>query len=160
MKILNVVKNIIYDVIILVLIVAIVIGILNRNKPVPLFGYYLFTVLSGSMQDTLHVGDNIIVKETKNYNVGDIITYKLDNAYITHRIVKIDGDYVTTKGDANTIDDVPFNKENILGKMVYKGFLLNFLINNKMIIIIILFGLLIIDMILKNVKRVDVNEKK
>ena len=99
MKVLNIIKNIVLDVIIVVLIISIIFSYMNRKKPVPLFNHYFFTVLTGSMQNTLQIGDNIIVKKTDKYKVGDIITYKKENSYITHRIVKIDGNKITTKGE-------------------------------------------------------------
>jgi len=157
MKTLNIIKNIVLDIIIVFLVATIVIGHLNKNKPVPFFNYYLFTVLTGSMQNTLYPGDNIIVKKDNNYKVGDIVTYQLDGVYITHRIVKIEGNEVTTKGDANTTEDPAFDKKNIVGKYVYKSALLNFFVNNKIIIMIIVIILYLIESILneKNKKVVD-----
>ena len=153
MKVLNIIKNIILDIIIVILLGMIIFGILNKNKPFPVCGYYFFTVLSGSMEDTLHVGDNIIVKKSNEYKVGDIITYKLDNSYITHRITKIDGDMITTKGDANDTEDIPFNKDKILGKLAYKSKLLNFLVKNKIFIFIVVIILFVIDSIIGNMKK-------
>lgn len=154
MKILNIIKNIILDTIIVLLIGIIIISNMNKNKPVSFFNYYLFTVLSGSMEDTLKIGDNIIVKRVDEYKVGDIVTFKHDNIYVTHRITKIDGDMVTTKGDANTVEDEPFNRNLIIGKFVFKSDLLNFLINNKIIVIIILIALLALDYIIGSKKKV------
>ena len=153
MKILNIIKNTILDIIIVILLALIIFGILNRNKPVPVCGYYFFTVLSGSMEDTLHIGDNIIVKESSEYEVGDIITYKKDNSYVTHRITKIDGDMITTKGDANDTEDIPFNKNKILGKLVYKSKLLNFLVNNRILLFIVVVILFVFDSIIGNMKK-------
>ena len=153
MKVLNIIKNIILDIIIVILLGMIIFGILNKNKPFPVCGYYFFTVLSGSMEDTLHIGDNIIVKKSNDYKVGDIITYKLDNSYITHRIVKIDGDMITTKGDANDTEDIPFKKDNILGKFVYKSKILNFLVKNKLVIFILVLILYFVDFIVGNMKK-------
>ena len=45
--------------IIVILLLTIFVSILNRNKPTPLFGFYFFTVMSGSMQPALNVEDNI-----------------------------------------------------------------------------------------------------
>lgn len=154
MKILNIIKNIILDTIIVLLIGIIIISNMNKNKPVSFFNYYLFTVLSGSMEDTLKIGDNIIVKRVDEYKEGDIVTFKHDNIYVTHRITKIDGDMVTTKGDANTVEDEPFNRNLIIGKFVFKSDLLNFLINNKIIVIIILIALLALDYIIGSKKKV------
>jgi len=157
MKVIKIIKNIILDIIIVFLVAAIIVGHLNKTKPVPFFNYYFFTVLTGSMQDTLYPGDNIIVKKQDNYKVGDIVTYKSDEVYVTHRITKINGNQITTKGDANTNEDPPFDRKNILGKFVYKSNLLNFMINNKIIIILIVIIVYLLEEIIKksNKKVVD-----
>lgn len=157
MKVIKIIKNIILDIVIVFLVAAIIVGHLNKTKPVPFFNYYFFTVLTGSMQDTLYPGDNIIVKKQDNYKVGDIVTYKADEVYVTHRITKINGNQITTKGDANTTEDPPFDRKNILGKFVYKSNLLNFMINNKIIIILIVIIVYLLEGIIKksNKKVVD-----
>ena len=157
MKALKIIKNIILDIIIVILLIAIVVGHLNKSKPVPFFNYYFFTVLTGSMQDTLMPGDNIIVKKQNDYKVGDIVTYHIDNVYVTHRITKIEGNEITTKGDANTTEDPSFNKKDILGKFVYKSDLLNFVVRNKIIIILVVIIIYLLEGIIKksNKKVVD-----
>lgn len=160
-KILNFIKNLILDVIIILLIVAIIFGFLNRNKPVSILKHYLFTVMSGSMQPELMVGDSIIVKEVNEYTVNDIVTYKKDTFYVTHRIVSVDGDKVVTKGDANTSEDDPIDKKDILGKVVYKGKLLNFVVNNKIMIALFIIIIYLIVLILKPEKgKENKNEKE
>lgn len=153
MKVLNVIKNIILDVIIVILLLSIVFGILNRNKPISVFNHYFFTVKSGSMANTINVGDNIIVKKVDTYKAGDIVTYKKGKSYITHRIIKIEGNKVTTKGDANTAEDPEFNKRDILGKVVYKSAWLNFLIKNRIIIILLIIMIYLIEMVIKSMKE-------
>ena len=49
----------------------------------------------------------------------DIITYKSDNAFITHRIIKMDGDSIIAKGDNNNTQDKPITKDAVLGKVVF-----------------------------------------
>ena len=153
MKVINFIKNVILDTIIVILLVVIVFGMLNKNKPFSVFGYYFFTVLSGSMEDTLHVGDNIIVKKSDDYKVGDIVTYKLDNSYITHRITKIDGDDITTKGDSNSVEDIPFKKDKIVGKLVFNSKIINFLVKNKYAIFIVVMILFCVDFYVENIKK-------
>lgn len=147
MKTLNVIKNIILDIIIVILILTIVVSMLNRNKPTSLFGYYFFTVMSGSMSPTLEVGDSIIVKESKVYKKGDIVTFKEAKFYVTHRITKIDGNKVTTMGDANTDEDPSFDKKNILGKVVFHSVYLNFLVRNRILIILVIVLIYLIEMV-------------
>lgn len=82
-------------------------------------GYSIFEIATGSMEPTLKVKDLIIVKITKNIKENDIITYQEENALITHRVIKINDQTITTKGDANNSIDVKINKEDIVGKVVY-----------------------------------------
>ena len=83
-----------------------------------LFGYSMFQVASGSMEPVLSVDDVILVKVGEEFKVDDIITYTHEGAIITHRVLAIDGDYITVKGDSNNTIDAPVNKENIVGKVV------------------------------------------
>lgn len=153
------IKNIFLDLMIVALILLIIIEITNRNKPINIFDYYLFYVKSGSMENTLCVGDYIIIKKSDNYNVGDIVTYKKDNGmYITHRIVSINDDKIITKGDANKVNDPEISREIIIGKLVFKSVFLNFIIKNKLIVILIIIILLLIKSIINNKKAVGANE--
>ena len=152
-KIFNIIRNIILDLIIVVLIGAVIFSFINKNTPIPVFKHYFLTVLTGSMQDTLQVGDSIIVKEVDEYKVGDIVTYKNGKTYVTHRIVKIDGDKITTKGDANMQSDPPFDKKYILGKFVRKSKLLNFLVNNKLLIILFVIILCLLSLVIRSGKE-------
>lgn len=93
-------------------------GILNDKMPMP-FGYGMSVVLSGSMEDRLSVDDLVIIKATDNYDVGDIVLYQDGNSLVIHRIIEIDGDTVTTKGDANNVADKPINKSRIKGVLIY-----------------------------------------
>lgn len=149
MKAIKIIKNIILDIIIIFLIILIAFEIMSKNEPLNIFNYYLFMVKSGSMQNELLIGDYIIVKKSKDYKVGDIVTYKKDEMYVTHRIVKIDNDMVTTKGDANASEDPTFNKEDIIGKVIFKSKILNFIIDRKIFVISLIVIIMIVDTIIK-----------
>ncbi len=83
-----------------------------------IFGYAFFEVISGSMSPAIEKWDVIVVKLDADYEVGDIVSFKNGDAYITHRIIEInDGAYVT-KGDANNTVDNPITKDKIAGKVV------------------------------------------
>ncbi len=114
--------------IVLLSVVALILGVsvynwnaksLTGNQmPMP-FGYGVSVVLSGSMEDRLSVNDLIIVKETDDYKVNDIVLFQDGNSLVVHRIIAIDGDAVTTKGDANNTADEPINKAQIKGVLIY-----------------------------------------
>jgi len=82
------------------------------------FGYSLFDVQTGSMSGTIEAGDWIIIELTKDVKINDIITYKKDDDYITHRIIESYKGIYTTKGDANNKKDEPIHHTQVLGKVV------------------------------------------
>ena len=84
-----------------------------------ILGYSAFEIATGSMEPTLNVKDLIIVKITKDVSQNDIITYQEENALITHRVIKKDGNNLITKGDANNSIDVKITTDAIVGKVVY-----------------------------------------
>lgn len=92
-------------------------GLLKDNMPMP-FGYGMSVVLSGSMESRLSVDDLVIIKATDSYNVNDIVLYQDGNSLVIHRIIEINGDNVTTKGDANNVADKPIHKDRIKGVLI------------------------------------------
>ena len=83
-----------------------------------LFGYSMFQVASGSMEPALSIDDVILVKVGDDFKIDDIISYTNGEAIITHRVLAIDGEYITVKGDANNTIDDPVKKEIIIGKVI------------------------------------------
>ena len=125
-KILKIIKSIIINLIIFILGIIAIIAIwtsiqLNvQNKEyVNMFGYSMFSTATGSMSPTIEIGDIVIVKIGEDVKEKDIITYKNDNSFITHRIIKIDGESIIAKGDNNNTQDKPIKKDAILGKVVF-----------------------------------------
>lgn len=120
MKILKEILSIITWVIIMlltiicfVLIYLILCSKFNFNK---LPNYSIYTIASTSMENTINKYDVIIVKksEVNDIAIGDIITYKSNHRYVTHRVKTIiDGKY-KTKGDNN----ITYDKETVLYKDV------------------------------------------
>ena len=84
--------------------------------PMP-FGVGVAVVLSGSMEPELSVDDVIVVVAQDSYEVGDVVVYQSSGALVVHRIVKIDGEMVVTKGDANNADDGEMNIGLIKGEV-------------------------------------------
>ncbi len=91
----------------------------SENSYPNYFGYTFFEVSSGSMEPALSVNDVILVKiGYDNYKKGDIITYVNDKGeIITHRIVIVNADTLTVKGDANNTIDTPIQKSQVIGKV-------------------------------------------
>jgi signal peptidase len=92
-------------------------SLVGNSLPMP-FGYGASVVLSGSMEPVLSVNDLVLIKETQDIAPGDIIVYESGGALIIHRVQSVDGDTVTTRGDANNVADEPFDVSNVRGKMV------------------------------------------
>ena len=90
-----------------------------KNNFANLCGYTFFEVATGSMENTINIGDVVIVNLTKDVNENDIIVYKDDNNFITHRLIKKQADKLITRGDANNSEDKPINEDQILGKVIY-----------------------------------------
>ena len=88
------------------------------NDYFELFGYSIFSVATGSMEPAIKQNDIILIKKSKNYTVNDIVTFKGENAYITHRIISKRGNTIITKGDANNTKDATIEESQIIGKVV------------------------------------------
>ena len=85
--------------------------------PTP-FGYGAAVVLSGSMEPELSVGDLLIIHEQEQYGLNDIVAYQDGTMPVVHRIIALEGETVTTMGDANNVADTPIPMEAIKGKVV------------------------------------------
>ena len=119
--------KIIFDLMVVLLIILLSIYFLLRICGIA----DIYKVKTGSMEDGIHAGDYILIYKKSTYRVGDIVTFKKDGYHVTHRIIKKNGSKVVTKGDANNIEDEEININSIIGKVIYTGGILNFLINYK-----------------------------
>ena len=126
-----------------------------KNEYSNFFFFFLFEVQTGSMHGTIEAGDWIIIKGTKDVKVGDIVTYRSSNDYITHRIIEsYRGTYIT-KGDANNSADEPIDQSQIVGKVVKKlaGFgILRKTIFNPVVIILLFITLYLFNLTFKTTK--------
>ena len=125
-KILKIIKNVIINLIIFILGIIAILAIwtsiqLNvQNKEyVNIFGYSIFSTETGSMSPTIEKGDIVVVKLGEQAKEKDIITYKKDKVFITHRIIEINENSIIAKGDNNNTIDEPIQKEAIIGKVVF-----------------------------------------
>lgn len=88
-----------------------------------LFGIKPYVVQTGSMSPAMPIGSVCFVNHNTDYStiqIGDIIAFRLGRtAVITHRAVKITPAGITTKGDANRVEDAALvTKENFIGKTI------------------------------------------
>ena len=119
---------------------------IRKDKMVRLFGNSFLVVETGSMEPTINIGELIIVSSKPEYKVGDIVTIVDDEEYIyTHRIIKIENNMITTKGDGNNIEDEAIDEKYVLGKVIIHSKLLGFFILYllKPLIIIQIFTIVI-----------------
>ena len=126
-------------IILLLLFLVILSGFQRFSKQHNLFGYRVYIVASGSMIPTYNIGDTLLIKEMDASNIkkGDAVTYigddvGIDGMIITHQVQEVemgeDGKYYFhTKGIANNIEDPIVSEEQVLGKVVYRFFLLSFI---------------------------------
>ena len=145
----------IMDIIFIILIVILIGYFALRNSGT----IEIYEVETGSMEDGIHPGDYVLIYKKKNYKVGDIVTYKKDNYYITHRIIKEDSKGVITKGDANNTEDEKIKKDSIVGKVIIIGGMLNFVIDYKFGIVSFLLGIYLITLYIKKERKRKAEKK-
>jgi len=109
----------------------------------PITGNFkILTVLSGSMEPSIHTGSVVIVKSAPSassgqatYKIGDVITFGLGTKTpTTHRIqdIKVQAGQETyiTKGDANkTPDAKEITRKDIIGKVRFSIPLLGYVVS-------------------------------
>jgi signal peptidase I len=61
-----------------------------------------------SMEPGFHTGDLAIVRRTDEYSVGDVVAYRSEQMHtvLMHRIIAVEGDRYSFKGDNNNFTDV------------------------------------------------------
>ena len=131
---------------------------------VRLFGYQVFTVLSGSMEPEYHVGSLVYVdffnedpELQKSLKPGDPVTYMAgEKTVVTHRITAIVVDEndptvirYSTKGDNNpTPDQSLLHYKNVIGKPVfsipYLGYVADYVQNPPGLYVAIALGVVVV----------------
>ncbi len=104
-----------------------------KNDPTQKPAINMYTIISGSMEPTIHVYDvvfDVAPKSPQDIKVGDVITFTSTSSIsqgllVTHRVqdIKIvNGKYeYVTKGDYNpTADSSTAKYEDIIGKVAFK----------------------------------------
>ena len=95
-------------------------GIARNQLPMP-FGVGLATVESNSMVPAFTRGDLLVVGALADGDpeVGQVVVYQDPTiGLVVHRVVAVDGELVTTQGDANNTADVPFDRSLIVGRVL------------------------------------------
>ncbi len=162
-RILEKLVNILLDLFIGIFSVILIVTIYNAiqtkvfdNDYSSLFGYTTFEVQSGSMSNEINKGDWIIVKYSDNIQLNDIITFKKDDNFVTHRVVEEYNNTFVTKGDANNTKDDPISKDQVVGKVV--KILPNFgvikkTLLNPIVLVAIIVTLYLLGYVFRNVKK-------
>ena len=97
----------------LVFAILTIIRVTNSNGVTAVAGKVYMNVLSDSMKPTFKTGDVIIANEfngdVSTLKVGQVITFKQRingyDSFNTHRIIKINGNFIITRGDNQTDED-------------------------------------------------------
>lgn len=113
--------NLILILSIIFLIFVLFLKIYFPDRKIQPFGITILKVSSNSMKPTLKKDDYIVIKKQKDYEIGDIITFKSkEDCLITHRIIEKYENVFITKGDNNNIsDDEQVKMGVILGKVIF-----------------------------------------
>ena len=78
-----------------------------------------FVVGSGSMEPAIDSGSLVYVQETNDYEPGDVVTFRVDDRIVTHRVVDETSRGYVTRGDANDApDDWRVGDDQIVGEVV------------------------------------------
>ena len=128
MKVVKKICRWIFDIILFIILAIALIMAYNHiqinikgNTYTTMLGYSAFEVATGSMSNTIEIGDVILVKliePNETLRENEIVVFTQDTTLVTHRIIKINGDQIITKGDANNTQDDPISRGQIIGKVV------------------------------------------
>lgn len=140
-KILRIIKTVLNVVIGIFIVLFLLVVCLQRftDNNLSLFGFRMFTVLTGSMEPKYNVGDVLFSKsiDPDDIKVGDAISYlgesgDVKDKVVTHEVVEIEtaenGEKIFhTKGIANIIEDPIVHADQIYGKVIHKSTILSFI---------------------------------
>lgn len=134
MKIVKVIGASIATVVVVIFMIIAGISFFSAPDSSGLFGYKGYTVVSGSMEPEIAVGDFIIIEMDPYEEVEkeDVITFQYNQELVTHRVIDKTAEGLVTKGDANNIQDQGFiAEESYIGTqkilIPYFGYVVTFL---------------------------------
>ena len=81
-------------------------------------GWAHLRVRGVSMRPTILSGELIRIVPTTDVARGDVITFLLDDAVVTHRVVAVTGGRIVCRGDSRPFADPPVTREAIIGRAV------------------------------------------
>ena len=140
-KILRIIKTVLNVVIGIFIALFLLVVCLQRftDNNLSLFGFRMFTVLTGSMEPKYNVGDVLFSKsiDPDEIQVGDAISYlgksgDVKDKVVTHEVIEIENDengekIFHTKGIANIIEDPIVHADQIYGNVIHKSTILSFI---------------------------------
>lgn len=133
-------------------------GLAGNQMPMPC-GFGAAVVLSGSMEPNLSVNDVIFVRETNQYDVGDIVVYQSGKTLIVHRIIARDGKTIITQGDANHVADDPIQlgaiKGEVVGHIPFVGVVVNALKTPVGVLVVLLAAFALTEFSFRKEKSKD-----
>ena len=128
MKVVKKICRWIFDIILFIILAIALIMAYNHvqvnikgNTYTTMLGYSAFEVATGKMSNIIEIRDVILVKliePNETLSENEIVVFTQDTTLVTHRIIKINGDQIITKGDANNTQDDPISRGQIIGKVV------------------------------------------
>lgn len=127
-------------------IILIAQAIIKPNETPNFFGIKTYVIISGSMEPNYRIGDIVVVKDTENLQIGDVISFRQGHSIITHRIIDITEDngkiQYLTKGDSNNATDSgkienKLVEGKVIGKVPFLG-KITLLLQGKIAIILVI----------------------
>ena len=159
----KIIQKTILFILILILLFTLYSKFILKENLIKIAGKAVLIVVTGSMEPEIMAGELIVISESKDYQIGDIVTYREDGEYlITHRITEKQEDYLITKGDNNNLIDNPINESQVEGKVIFPsrlcGFFVLYLL--KPITLALILIILIKDSTIYIFKNKEVKEKE
>lgn len=149
------------------IVIAVIVMYMAIAAPL-IMGFRPVVVLTGSMQPTFPVGSIVYYHKCafEDLQEGDPITFKAEDALVTHRITTVNGisRTVVTKGDNNpTEDPAPVEEDQIVGKTTkfaipFAGYFVTY--GKKPVAIALMAAILLINYVLENLCSGQKGEKK
>lgn len=138
-------------------------NLVGNHLPMP-FGYGAAVVLSGSMEPELSVGDLILVRESNDFKVNDVVVYQSGSSLVVHRVLKLDENSVVTQGDANNVADDPVDISAVKGIVFFSipgvGNVVNFLKTPVGILLTIILAIVLVEIPNRFEQKKDDDERQ